>query len=189
MMQSPRSLRFLDVASGLVLLIALALYLWPVNTAVPAATVVVESKVAPSVAPRSASDNDAASVVAANILSSSRHTPKVRYTSPELLPAPDYSVPAAFAPAMNGDSAPAPADAPDAVPSLYGIVNADGTWRALLRLSESDVSPALLREGERRGSYTVVSIRPNAVVVAGPAGQRTLRLTRAARNDSTGKLQ
>ena len=187
MMQSPRSLRTLDVLSGFALLIALGLYLWPVSVSVPSGTTSTESKLVASAARTTSSDNDATVVVASNILSSGRHAPGVRYTSPDLLPAPDYSMPAAFANAMTTDRAKAKADEPDAVPSLYGIVNSDGTWRALLRLAESDASPALLREGDRRGPYVVVSIRPNAVVVAGPSGQRTLRLTRASRTDSTGK--
>ncbi|MEO7363271.1 MAG: hypothetical protein ABI120_23255 [Gemmatimonadaceae bacterium] len=187
MMQSPRSLRTLDVLSGLGLLIAFGLYFWPVRVSVPSATVATESKFFTGAAATTANENDATVVVASNILSSGRRAPGVRYTSPDLLPGPDYSMPAAFATVTDTDSAKARADEPDAVPSLYGIVNSDGMWRALLRLAESDASPILLREGDRRGSYVVVSIRPNAVVVAGPAGQRTLRLTRASRTDSTGK--
>jgi len=186
-MQSPRALRTLDVLSGLALLIALGLYLWPVRVLVPTAAVSPASKLIASAAATTLNDNDATVVVAANILSSGRRAPGVRYTSPDLFPAPDYSMPDAFATAMNTDSAKARSDGLDAVPSLYGIVNSDGTWRALLRLAESDASPVLLREGDRRGSYVVVSIRPNAVVVTGPSGQRTLRLTRASRTDSTGK--
>ena len=185
MMSSPRSLRLLDVASGLALLAALALYLWPVRVSV--ASVSALSNASPTVAatPVTPNDNEANTVVAENILSSSRHVPSVRYTSPELLPAPDYSV-GLFAASASADSAKTSADDPDAVPSLYGIVNSDGAWRALLRLAESDASPKLLSEGDRRGSYVVVTIRPNAVVVSGPSGQRTLRLTRSVR-DSTGK--
>ena len=75
----------------------------------------------------------------------------------------------------------------DAVPALYGTVNTDGVWRALLRLSGSDPNPSLFKEGDQRGGYRVVSIRSNAVVVAGPSGQRTLRLVQPARGDSMGK--
>ena len=189
MTSSSRLLRMLDIVSALVLVVAIALFVWPVSVAVPASNSPVEpapKSVLPAVR---TSDNDAASIVAANILSSSRHAPSVRYTSPDLLPATDYSVPAVFAPTVGSDSAKGASEATDAVPSVYGIVNTDGTWRALLRLTESDVSPALLREGDRRGPYQVVSIRPNAVVVAGPSGQRTLRLNRSSRADSTGKPQ
>ena len=187
MMQSPRALRTLNALSGLAFLVAIGLFLWPVGVPVPRATATTEAKLVASAANALPNDNDATTVVASNILSSARHVPGVRYTTPDLLPAPDYSMPSAFAPVMNTDSARAKAEAPDAVPSLYGIVNSDGTWRALLRLAESDASPTLLREGDRRGSYVVVSIRPNAVVVAGPSGQRTLRLARPSRTDSTGK--
>ena len=187
MMSSPRALRTLDVLSGLALLIAIGLYLWPVGVLVPNANALFEPKLVTSATNAALNDNEATVVVASNILSGSRRAPTVRYKSADLLPAPDYSMPAAFVTAMNTDSAKGKADEPDAVPSLYGIVNSDGTWRALLRLADSDASPTLLREGERRGSYVVVSIRSNAVVVAGPSGQRTLRLTRGPRTDSTGK--
>ena len=189
MIISSRSLRTLDAGSGIALLLAAALYFWPVHIAVPVAGPFAGSTTLSSAPASNADDNELATVVASNILSGSRRAPSVRYMSPELMPAVDYSMPAAFAGAVPSDSATVAADELDAVPSLYGIVNSDGTWRALLRLSDSDVSPALLREGDRRGSYRVVSIRPNAVVVAGPSGQRTLRLTRGSRNDSTGKFQ
>lgn len=187
MMQPPRSLQTLDVVSGLALLIALGLYLWPVSVQVPNASTATQPTMVASVRPATSNNNEAEVVVASNILSGGRHAPAVRYTSPDLLPAPDYSMPTAFAAAASAEGIRAADDESDAVPSLYGIVNSDGTWRALLRLAASDASPTLLREGDRRGAYVVVSIRPNAVVVAGPSGQRTLRLTRASRTDSTGK--
>ena len=186
MMQSPRALRTLDGLSGLALLIALGLYLWPVGVQSPDVAAATQPKIVASARVTTLNDNEAAVVVASNILSSGRHAPSVRYTSPDLSSAPDYSMPTAFV-AASADSMKAAPDEPDAVPSLYGIVNSDGTWRALLRLAEGDASPILLREGDRRGAYVVVSIRPNIVVVAGPSGQRTLRLTRASRTDSTGK--
>ena len=187
MMQSPRALRTLDGLSGLALLIALGLYLWPVGVQSPDVAAATQPKIVASARVTTLNDNEAAVVVASNILSSGRRAPSVRYISPDLLSVPDYSMPTAFATAASADSMKAAPDEPDAVPSLYGIVNSDGTWRALLRLAEGDASPILLREGDRRGAYVVVSIRPNAVVVAGPSGQRTLRLTRASRTDSTGK--
>lgn len=129
---------------------------------------------------------DAALVVSANVLSGSRKAPSVRYVSPENLPQTGYEMPAAFQPAPSpdvaaGDSA---ANRTDAVPTLYGIVSNNGTWQALLRLSADDAAPVLLREGDRRGAYRVVSIASDRVVVANSAGQRTLRLARP-RNDST----
>ena len=187
MIQSRKSLRLLDILSGIAILVAVILYVLPVRVSVPAASPMPKANTRPTAPSVVVNDNEAATVVASNILSSSRHAPAVRYISPELLPAVDYTMPPAFATGMNSESPKAAPDDPDAVPSLYGIVNADGTWRALLRLVESDVSPVLLREGDRRGAYVVVSIRPNAVVVAGPSGQRTLRLNRASRSDSTGK--
>ncbi len=132
---------------------------------------------------------DALQVANANILSASRRAPQRRYVSPDVATETGFSMPAAFvsAPDSSVVNASTADDDADAVPALYGTVNTDGVWRALLRLSSSDPNPSLLQEGDKRGAYRVVSIRSNAVVVAGPSGQRTLRLARPARGDSMGK--
>lgn len=185
-MMSMRSLRVLDVCSALVLLAAAALYVWPVHASIPEAIAPANAVRSSEPQLRSFDDGDASVVVAANVLSASRRAPSVRYVSPELESSPSYPLPSAFTPSTDTATA-AAADGEDAVPALYGIVNLDGISRALLRLAESDASPVLLREGDRRGSYRVVSIREREVIVAGPNGQRTLRLPKVSRSDSTGK--
>jgi hypothetical protein len=197
---SSRTRRLLDGVTVVALLAAFVLYALPVQPAQPHATAVASTDAVPSAQSfeaaaasaqqlasyaSSASEN-ATRVVNANILSGTRRAPVSRYVSPDAVPTADFSMPSVFAPsptATASDGATAEAE----VPALYGIINANGTWRALLKLEESDAGPVLLAEGDRRGSYRVVSIRSNVVVVAGGSGQRTLRLSRSATGDSTGK--
>lgn len=181
------TLKRLDILSAVLLALAAATYLWPVTVAAPVATQRADS--AMTTAPRLAGDTiDANQVIRANILSASRRAPERRYISPALASATEFSMPAAFAPGADSASVNSAADdTEDAVPALYGTVNTDGVWRALLRLSENDANPSLFREGDKRGAYRVVSIRTNAVVIAGPSGQRTLRLAQPARGDSIRK--
>lgn len=185
---SLRALRRLDIVSMIVIAVAVGIYAWPVSAdiaeqaAPPLAGVALRVTSEPDTL-------DALQVASANILSASRRAPVRRYLSPDATPASDFSMPAAFATPVDspGTSNVATDDDADAVPALYGTVNTDGTWRALVRLSSSDPNPTLLKEGEKRGAYRIISIRSNAVVVAGPSGQRTLRLARPARGDSIGK--
>lgn len=181
---SAGTLRRLDVLSLAVLAASVVLYVWPVSIPKPDETASLPAIVRPRVAAEP-DTLDARQVVNANILSASRRAPQRRYVSPELASASEFSMPAAFAPST--DSSNAKSGDADAVPGLYGTVNTDGVWRALLRLSSSDPNPLLLKEGDQRGGYRVVSIRSNAVVVAGPSGPRTLRLAQPARGDSMGK--
>jgi len=170
-----------------VLVVAAVLYLWPVSIAAPgAAAQRTASLTKPATV--SADTLDVALVTNANILSASRRAPTQRYVSPDLASATEFSMPAAFRPSVDSSSASSATVAnDDAVPAWYGTVHADGVWRALLRLSANDANPSLFKEGDKRGAYRVVSIRSNAVVVAGPSGQRTLRLAQPARGDSMGK--
>lgn len=168
---------------------AAAVYLWPIAVSKPSQAAVAMKSTA--VTPPKATDTtDAHVVVSANILSASRRTPSRRYVSPEVASPTDLDMPAAFEPATMSvatDSTGSESDGSDTIPALYGIVNSGGVWQVLVRLSLDDATPTLLKEGDKRGSYRIVSIRANAVVVAGPSGQRTLRLARMSRGDSSGK--
>ncbi|MBC8087985.1 MAG: hypothetical protein H7Z40_12025 [Phycisphaerae bacterium] len=182
-----RTLRLLDVLSATLFVLAAAVYLWPVSLTAPSTTPRTDARL-PTVVREVDNADHVQQVITANILSASRRAPERRYLSPSLASETDFSMPAAFAPVTDSTSAAALAqDSDDAVPALYGTVNTDGVWRALLRLSGNDVNPSLFREGDKRGGYRVVSIRSNAVVVAGPAGQRTLRLAQPAPGDSIRK--
>lgn len=188
MMSSPGALRALNIVSGLLLVAAAVLYFLPVRANVEEITALPPLPMLADRPVMMPNESDAATIVAQNILSGSRKTPSVRYVSPDIAGAAEYSMPSAFAPSVASEASRGDADATDGVPTLYGIVNSDGAWRALLRLDENDPTPVLMREGDRRGSYRVVTIRQKEVVVAGPSGQRTLRLARI-RSDSTGKPQ
>lgn len=202
-----RTLRLLDSFSALLLLAAVVAYAWPVRvdmTSANSASALTQgatgttARVAgntssDAIAETSAANASAAdAIVSANILSGSRHAPTVRYTSPDRMPDVAYVPPPAFArPAppdsmtgafAGGDTS---ATGSDPVPSLYGIVHANGAWQALVRLSASDHAATLLREGDTRGAYRIVSIAADRVVIAGSGGERTLRLSRKPRNDST----
>lgn len=179
-------LRVLDTLSVLGLIAAALIALMPTRIQVSSVAPRAKTSMAFPVGANNPQSADAATILAANILSGSRREPTVHYKSP------DAEVMQAFTPqAVDVRSDLAVSDSSGTagvVPSLYGIVNNAGTWQALLRLSASDVSPTLLKEGDRRGAYRVVSIQPDRVIVAGPSGQRTLRLARTAPGDSTGNI-
>ena len=179
-----RRLAVLDTLSVIGLIAAAIIALMPARVQLPNATPRAKTAMTLPTGADYRGLADEQLVLAANILSSSRHEPKVRYKSP------DAEVMQAFAPAVVGlkpDSTVADSTGlTDVIPSLYGIVNNNGSWQALMRLSSSDVSPTLFKEGERRGAYRVVSIFSDRVIVAGSSGQRTLRLARTAPGDSTG---
>ena len=181
-MSSPR-LMVLDALSILGLIAAAGITMLPGVLRVTAVEPEPKTNIALPIVHNNAADSNAMTVVAANMLSGSRHAPTVHYQSP------DVDVMQAFTPAVvmaKPDSTAANRAANgDVVPGLYGIVNVDGTWRALLRLSNSDANPTLFKEGDRRGAFRVVSILSDRVVLAGASGQRTLRLARSAPGDST----
>ena len=177
-------LRVLDTLSVLGLISAALIAVMPARIPVSSSAARAKMSMSFPVGANNTQSADAATVLAANMLSGSRHEPTVHYRSP------DAEVMQAFAPQtveVKADSTVSDSSGnADVIPSLFGIVNNGGTWQALLRLSASDVSPTLLKEGDRRGAYRVVSILPDRVIVAGPSGQRTLRLARTAPSDSTG---
>ena len=192
MSMSSGALRRLDVISALLLVAALAVYVWPISVGsrgqsqVRVAAVSIPSPVA-------ADTSDAQTVIVANLLSASRRAPLRRYVSPDIAAATEFSMPPAFAPASGSSASDAANDNSandgddEAVPALYGIVSVSGSPRALLRLSPGDANPSLFGEGDTRGAYRVISIHSSSVVLAGPSGSRTLSLARPARGDSIGK--
>lgn len=186
MMRALRGLTIIDALSALLLLAAVAFYAWPVRTSITPPMETTSVAVLPKTEVASTNTDDVSAITAANILSASRHAPSSRYVSPDRAGPSEFAMPASFTPVRDSAATETAPDS-DTVPSLYGIVNIEGTSRALLRLSDADANPVLLREGDVRGAYRVISIRSNAVIVAGPSGKRTLRLSKSARGDSTGK--
>lgn len=186
MTSSRRGVAVIDMLSGLLLVGAAALYWWPVRASVAASNPTALSTAVLRADSSFSQTDDVGAIVAANIMSGTRRAPSKRYVSPDRAGPSEYEMPPAFAPARDSVTS-GNADDAESVPSLFGIVNVDGVSRALLRLSEREANPVLLREGDSRGSYRVISIRSNFVIIAGPSGQRTLRLARPALGDSTGK--
>ncbi|MEP6780376.1 MAG: hypothetical protein ABJC26_10845 [Gemmatimonadaceae bacterium] len=180
-------LRLLDTLSVLGLIAAAFIAVMPANIQPSSSAPRAKIAMAMPVGPGFTQDVDAGVVLAANILSGSRREPKMHYRSP------DAEIMQAFAPqavdVKSDTTASGGSGNAEVIPSLYGIVNNGGTWQALLRLSADDVNPTLLKEGDRRGAYRVVSILPDRVIVAGTSGQRTLRLARTAPSDSTGSTR
>lgn len=194
MIRTYRLQRLLDGTTVALVTLAVALYVWPVVVSLPAPSdtpvAVIPSLAVDAISSSVAANAEGQSVTSANILSSSRRAPSTRYTSPDRLPAPDYgaafSNPDDFAPSsdtLQADSASASSTI-DKAPMLYGIVRIGDAAQALVRLSDQDVVPVLLGEGDRHGAYRVTSIRSDAVVVTGPSGTRTLRLMRPTGSDS-----
>jgi hypothetical protein len=196
----PRGLRVVDGIAVLMVLAAAGIMIWPARVRVHATIAANETALLPgprmsSAALDASSDtsHDAAIVVSANILSGSRKAPPSRYVSPDNVAPSTYVLPPAFqhdgnlvdsnilGGRANGDAV------EDALPALYGIVSTDGTWRALVRLSTADAIPVLMREGDKRGAYHIVSIAADRVVVANGSGQHILRLSRANLRDSGGR--
>lgn len=186
MRSSRRGIAAIDVISAMLLVIAGVLYWLPARIGAAVANPTAASLALPKTTSSSLQSEDVTAIVNANIMSGTRSTPAKRYVSPDRAGPSEFEMPPNFAPARDSVGTES-ADGADAVPSLFGIVNIDGVSRALLRLSERDANPVLLREGDSRGRFRVVSIRSNSVIIAGPTGQRTLRLAKPAHGDSTGK--
>ena len=181
-----RTLRAIDIAATVGLAAAAVIAFWPASVRLSDQTVraVCCDKPVPTAQPDT--NADASTVVTANILSSSRHAPATRYASPDLQSQTPYIPPAAFAVPTARDSATDASNNIDTAPAVYGIMNMNGAWHALVRLNAADVNPVLLQEGDKRGAFRIISISADRVIVEGPAGQRTLKLSRTQRADSTG---
>ncbi|MDQ6612196.1 MAG: hypothetical protein M3Y64_07165 [Gemmatimonadota bacterium] len=176
-------LRIIDTLSAIGLAVAALVATWPARvTAGSVAT--VNTSVSPlPVIPIAANTTMATTIVAANIMSSSRRAPAVRYRSPDIDALQNLAPPPRIA-VVDSTIADGAVSA-DAVPALYGIVSVDGAPRALLRLSSNDANAALFKEGDRRGAYRVVSILADRVIVISASGQRVLRMARGTARDST----
>lgn len=197
--RSARALRWVDVLSASVLVLALGLLGWPLVRPTPAmpktdiagdGAAAAEPASAPASTPATSSvpvvdmaraDSLAQRAVAANVFSASRRAPVSRF----VVPGQPSSVSPTMAPSMLPDST---ADAAtltgEVFPRLTGIVVMNGERLALLQLSANDGSPRLYRAGEQHGRVRVVRIEATHVLLSGPAGSRVLRLDARATPDS-----
>ncbi|MEX2282463.1 MAG: hypothetical protein WEE89_08260 [Gemmatimonadota bacterium] len=111
-------------------------------------------------------------IIAANIFSPSRTTPRSRYNPFE----PD---PVTVEPAFGNniiDSAAIPDE--EVIPRLFGIVVGPAGGSALMRLDPAQPEAQLYREGDRGGVYRVVKVNQQSVILSGPRGQTVLQLKR-----------
>lgn len=201
--RSARALRWVDVLSASVLVLALGLLGWPLvrpTTVMPKTGIAGDDAAAaarasarasaPASTPATSSvpvvdmaraDSLAQRAVAANVFSASRRAPVSRF----VMPGQPSSVSPTMVPSMLPDST---ADAAtltgEVFPRLTGIVVMNGERLALLQLSANDGSPRLYRAGEQHGRVRVVRIEATHVLLSGPAGSRVLRLDARATPDS-----
>jgi hypothetical protein len=159
------------------LLLALAagvLLVWPATVAIAPAP-----RAAPTPPPRpaalAAGDSVRDVIVATNLFSGSRRAPRERFQLPGS--APMVELPSPSAPTPLGDV--------DTGPQLFGIVQLDGTPRALVQ-SARDSTPRLVAVGERVGRWRVQRITTDRVDIQSSTGTRTLRLSRRSSSDSVG---
>jgi len=164
----------LRALTAIFVLSALGALLWrPATGALRAPDADFDAAPAPSVAVAAADPATTESIIAANIFSPSRTPPAARY---QPLAIGDDAAAAEVANAAPADAT--MVDAEDAVPRLYGVIAGPHGRAALLRLDPDAPDAQLLREGESSGSYRVVRINEQSVVLTGPAGRVELRLIR-----------
>ncbi|MEI6740756.1 MAG: hypothetical protein WCK74_10665 [Gemmatimonadaceae bacterium] len=136
---------------------------------------VLRAAAAAPLTPNVAAMHDAAErVIHGDIFSSTRRAPSVAFVEPGRADA----TPAAPMAPMATDTAPSlTAD----FPVLSGIVTVNGERQALLQLRADDGAPRLYRVGSTHAGYQLLAIDRDAVILSGPTGRRTLRLsTRSA---------
>jgi hypothetical protein len=154
------------------LAVAVACLAWPVNTA-PAPQAPVLPPVM-AVAPQPFPDDSALAerIVNANMFSIAREAPDARaMLASGGAPGTDDAAAATVAVSPMDASAPG---MNDPVPALYGIIEAPGGMRALLRLDPSSRAAHLYRVGEGNGETRVRSIAPDRVTLDLPTGSRVL---------------
>ncbi|MBI4521872.1 MAG: hypothetical protein HY701_13625 [Gemmatimonadetes bacterium] len=110
-------------------------------------------------------------IVDANIFSSSRAAPAVRYSPLE----PDPGTGAAMMPDPALTETTGGTD-DEAVPHLYGTVIGPRGATALMRLDPAIPGAQIYREGDRGGIYRVVRINEQSVILSGPGGRIVLSL-------------
>jgi len=191
-MPRQRSPRALDMASGLCVIAAGLLWVWPArrsasDTAPADAVARGDAPVfAPSAAPSARSplgavtDSLQLAVVNSNVFSATRRAPTSRFVVPGQVVAAtsDMSSSATDAEAPSSDSAAA------SLPQLSGIVSERGERRALLQLLASDGGPRLYREGDVHAGYRIARIGADYVQLASRSGTRTVRLSPRESPDS-----
>lgn len=173
--------RLLDGVSALLLVAAVAALLWRGAPSVTARAVSLPSAAAPGATAPDDADSLAARVVATNLFSATRRTPRERFTAPGQAPAEPSFLPDPYA--TGGGPAP-----PDEGPRVVGIVLVNGVRRALIDAGAADSTPRLLAVGDRIAGYRVRRIDAEFVELSSSSGTRTVRLSRRSSPDSSESL-
>ncbi|MES2523255.1 MAG: hypothetical protein V4617_11185 [Gemmatimonadota bacterium] len=198
--------RMFDVASGLLLLAAAILAVWPgsggnQSLSVRPPALLAADPLGASLGALKATDTSAAGIVRGNIFSSSRRAPRTRFIPPGAEPGyamtTDTPVLDPYAQELIRAATAASEVAPgsmsgdgtghgdgDPVPALFGIVSIDGVRQALLKLRAGD-PPRLFAVGDRHAGYRITAIDADRAVLVSSRGTRTLRLTRPSSRDSS----
>jgi len=160
-------------AAGVVaLVLGLGFLLAPANTNVEPLSL-PESPGVSSLPPGGRADADSLTedIILYNLFSPTRTAPSRRYSATASGQDPD---PSGMSPETNTN----PSSMAGFAPELIGTAVSErpGETKALLRLLSTDPTPRLYAVGDRAGGYSVVSIDPRSVVLAGPRGRVVLRL-------------
>ena len=160
-------------AAGVVaLLIGLGFLLAPANTHVELLSLPETVGVtALPTAGRADADSLTEDIILHNLFSPARSAPSRRYSATASGQDQD---PAGMSPGRNSDQASMAGFTPELIGTA--VSERPGDTKALLRLLSTDPTPRLYTVGDRAGGYSVVSIDPRSVVLAGPRGRVVLRV-------------
>jgi hypothetical protein len=165
----PRLLLALRALTAIFLIVALSALVWKPAPAVTEIPVAGLNAGVPERLSANGGQVELATIIDANVFSSSRKAPAQRYQPfaplPETAPVPDVAPPDASA-------------AEDAVPQFFGTIAGPRGTFALLRLEAGETDAQMYREGEGAGGYRVEKINEQSVVLSGPKGRIVLRLIR-----------
>lgn len=107
-------------------------------------------------------------IVDANIFSSTRAAPRVRYTPPGAGDERDV--------ASMSEAANAAMIVETPLPQVFGTMTGPGGSTALIQSDSAGASGRLYREGDQVGQYRIIRITGGSVVVRGPSGRHELKI-------------
>lgn len=114
-------------------------------------------------------------LVRTNLFSATRRAPTQRFAVPGQELATPALVPEAAAPSSASYSV-----------QLFGVMDVDGSRRALLQAGSTDSVPRVVQAGDRIGGYRVRRILADRVELSSASGTRIVRLQRRPVSDSSG---
>ncbi len=173
---SPRLLEWLAVllmAVGVVLLVLPASVNVPPRPAMNSGETPVDSR--GSAAPAHDLPDVRDVLVRTNLFSATRRAPTQRFVVPGQESAAPALVPGAEAPSSEADGV-----------QLFGVMDVDGSRRALLQAGTADSVPRVVQAGDRIGGYRVRRILADRVELSSASGTRIVRLQRRPVSDSSG---